>query len=88
MDKEKNMLLLVKQYKEENEILRNNIKELIEINESLKEDLGDNWIHSKIYKDAIKEAKEMKDKYDEAYREMIKITSEYKQKMKELINKY
>jgi len=87
MDKEKNMAELVKQLGAENAELKKYISTLLEQLQAYK-DMGDSWIHAKLYKDAIKEAKEAKKKYDEALREITKIKAEYKNKLEELIQSY
>ena len=87
MDKKKNMAELVKELTRENEELKKYIGTLLEQLDAYR-DLGDKWIHAKIYKDAIKDAKEAKLKYDEALKEIAKIKIEYKKKLDELIESY
>lgn len=87
MDKEKNMAELTKQLTVENAELKKYISTLLEQLQAYK-DMGDSWIHAKLYKDAIKDAKEAKKKYDDALREIIKIKIEYKKKLEELIQSY
>lgn len=88
MESNENLLALIKQLREENEGLQSLVNVLREENETLKKDFSGDWVHSKLYRDAIAELRETQREYKKQVNEFKLIKAQYKKKMEELLDSY
>lgn len=80
--------IVIKDLYEENKTLKQQIKILQEQNELLSKDFGGDWVHSKIYRDTIKDLEHARDEYKKTKNELILIKEDYKKQLNLMLEKY
>ena len=88
MERNQNIVEYANGLKKENDELKKYIKTLEEQISLSDKGKNDEWVHIKIFKEALMEAKAVEKEYHEAINDIKKMKIEYRKKLDEMIKQY